>query len=249
MISFGPFTLVANERLLLRQGMPVDLGARAFDILATLAARPNEVVSKKDLLAHVWPDVTVEEGSLRFHMANLRKALGDGKDGARYIATLAGRGYCFVAPISRSGSRTDVHSEVAASYHANLPSRLIRMVGRADDAIALSTQLIATRFVTIVGTGGVGKTTVAVAVGHDVIEMFAGAVHFIDLGALSDPSLVATTVASTLGLSPQSDDAISELIAYLAGRRTLLILDTCEHVIDAAADLATRIFADTPQTH
>ncbi|TIV43805.1 MAG: hypothetical protein E5V84_00715, partial [Mesorhizobium sp.] len=80
MISFGPFTLVANERLLLRQGVPVDLGARAFDILATLAARPNEVVSKKDLLAHVWPDVTVEEGSLRFHMANLRKALGDGKD-------------------------------------------------------------------------------------------------------------------------------------------------------------------------
>ncbi|RWD74038.1 winged helix-turn-helix domain-containing protein [Mesorhizobium sp.] len=249
MISFGPFTLVANERLLLRQGVPVDLGARAFDILATLAARPNEVVSKKDLLAHVWPDVTVEEGSLRFHMANLRKALGDGKDGARYIATLAGRGYCFVAPISRSGSRNDVHSEVAASYHANLPSRLIRMVGRADDAIALSTQLIAARFVTIVGTGGVGKTTVAVAVGHDVIEVFAGAVHFIDLGALSDPSLVATTVASTLGLSPQSDDAISELIAYLAGGRTLLILDTCEHVIDAAADLATRIFADTPQTH
>ncbi|TGP51596.1 transcriptional regulator [bacterium M00.F.Ca.ET.230.01.1.1] len=249
MISFGPFTLVANERLLLRQGAPVDLGARAFDILTILAARPNEVVSKKDLLAHVWPDVTVEEGSLRFHMANLRKALGDGKDGARYIATLAGRGYCFVAPISRSGSRIDVHSEVAASHHANLPSRLIRMVGRADDAMALSTQLIATRFVTIVGTGGVGKTTVAVAVGHDLIEVFDGVVAFVDLGALSDPSLVATTVASTLGLSPQSDDAISELIAYLAGRRTLLILDTCEHVIDAAADLATRIFANTPQTH
>ncbi|WFP63590.1 winged helix-turn-helix domain-containing protein [Mesorhizobium sp. WSM4904] len=249
MISFGPFTLVANERLLLRQGVPVDLGARAFDILATMAARPNEVVSKKDLLAHVWPDVTVEEGSLRFHMANLRKALGDGKDGARYIATLAGRGYCFVAPISRSGSRNDVQREVAASYHADLPSRLIRMVGRADDAIALSTQLIATRFVTIVGTGGVGKTTVAVSVGHDLIEMFAGAVHFVDLGALSDSSLVATTVASTLGLSPQSDDAIPELIACLVGRRTLLILDTCEHVIDAAADLATRIFANTPQTH
>ncbi|RUU14488.1 transcriptional regulator [Mesorhizobium sp. USDA-HM6] len=249
-ISFGPFTLVVNERLLLRQGVPVDLGARAFDVLTTLAARPNEVVSKKDLLAHVWPDVTVEEGSLRFHMANLRRALGDGKDGARYIATLAGRGYCFVAPISRSGSRNDVHREVAASYpHANLPSRLVRMVGRADDVIALSTQLIATRFVTIVGTGGVGKTTVAVTVGHDLIEVFAGAVHFVDLGAISDSSLVATTVASTLGLSPQSDDPISELIAYLADQRILLILDTCEHVIDAAADLATRIFATATRTH
>ncbi|TGV70981.1 transcriptional regulator, partial [Mesorhizobium sp. M00.F.Ca.ET.158.01.1.1] len=114
------------------QGAPVDLGARAFDILTILAARPNEVVSKKDLLAHVWPDVTVEEGSLRFHMAYLRKAWGDGKDGASYIATLAGRGYCFVAPISRSGGRKDVQREVADSYpHANLPNRLVRMVGRA----------------------------------------------------------------------------------------------------------------------
>ncbi|TJV28726.1 MAG: transcriptional regulator, partial [Mesorhizobium sp.] len=93
-ISFGPFTLAVRERLLLRQGTTVDLGGRAFDILATLAARSNEVISKRDLLANVWPDVTVEEGSLRFHMANLRKALGDGKDGARYIATLKGRGYC-----------------------------------------------------------------------------------------------------------------------------------------------------------
>ncbi|TIO50121.1 MAG: transcriptional regulator [Mesorhizobium sp.] len=250
MISFGPFTLVANERLLLRNGVQVDLGARAFDILTTLAALPNEVVSKPDLLARVWPDVTVEEGSLRFHMANLRKALGDGREGARYIATLAGRGYCFVAPISRSGSRSDVPTEAAATYPlANLPGRLTRIVGRADDAIVLSTQLIAKRFVTIAGTGGVGKTTVAVAVGHDLIEVFAGAVHFVDLGALGDPTLVATTVASTIGLSPLSDDVISELIAYLAGRRILLILDTCEHVIEAAADLAARIFATTPQTH
>src|SRR5215203_2384357 len=100
-LSFGPFRLVAGERLLIRDGKPVELGARAFDILMVLLSRPNEVVGKKDLLSLVWPDVVVEEGSLRFHMASLRKALGDGKDGARYITTLAGRGYCFVAPISR----------------------------------------------------------------------------------------------------------------------------------------------------
>lgn len=139
-ITFGPFTLLANERLLLRQGVLVELGARAFDLLVILAACPNEVVSKADLLARVWPDVTVEEGSLRFHIANLRKALGDGKNGARYIATLTGRGYCFVAPVSRSGSRDDVQSEIATGYpQANLPSRLTRMVGRTDDAAALST--------------------------------------------------------------------------------------------------------------
>lgn len=249
-ISFGPFTLVTGERLLLKHGMPVDLGARAFDMLAALASRSNEVVSKKDLLAHVWPDVTVEEGSLRFHMANLRKALGDGEDGARYIATLKGRGYCFVAPVSRSEDRDDASSEAAASYpQANLPSRLDRMVGRTDDTASLSAELFAKRFVTIVGTGGIGKTTVAVAVGHDVIETFAGAVHFFDLGALSDPRLVAPTVASTLGLSLQSEDTTSGLIAYLADKRILLILDTCEHVIDAAADLAARIFAAAPKAH
>ena len=80
----------------------MELSGRALDILIALLSNPNEVVSKNDLLSQVWPDVTVEEGSLRFHMANLRKVLGDGQDGARYITTIPGRGYCFVAPISRS---------------------------------------------------------------------------------------------------------------------------------------------------
>src|SRR5215472_9481789 len=101
-LSFGPFRLAPGERLLTREGAPVELGARALDILIALVSRPNEVISKKDLLSQVWPDVTVEESSLRFHIAGLRKALGDGKDGARYITTLAGRGYCFVAPVSHS---------------------------------------------------------------------------------------------------------------------------------------------------
>ena len=201
-MSFGPFSLVASERLLTKEGAPVELGARALDILIALDCRPNEVISKKDLMSRIWPDVTVEEGSLRFHMASLRKALGDGKDGARYITTLAGRGYCFVAPVSRSDDQDNVDSAVVGSFsHANLPSRLMRMVGRHDDVLKVSTQLTASRFVTIVGAGGVGKTTVAVAVGHHLTEAFAGAVLFVDVGMLSDPALVATAVASMLGLS------------------------------------------------
>src|SRR5450755_388130 len=146
-ISFGPFSLVASERLLTREGAPVELSARALDILIALLSRPNEVVSKTDLLAQVWPDVTVEEGSLRFHVANLRKALGDGKDGARYITTMPGRGYCFVAPISRSSDRGRVRqvrvvAAAAASFpHANLPGRLIGMLGRDDDVLKLSVRL------------------------------------------------------------------------------------------------------------
>lgn len=102
-ISFGPFSLIAGERLLTKDGAPIELSSRALDILIALLSRPNEVIGKNDLLAQVWPDVTVEEGSLRFLMTYLRKALGDGKDGARYIATLPGRGYCFVAPICHVG--------------------------------------------------------------------------------------------------------------------------------------------------
>jgi hypothetical protein len=187
---------------------------------------------------------------LRFHVASLRKALGDGKDGARYITTLHGRGYCFVAPISRSSDRDNARATLAADFpHANLPGRLARMVGRTDDVAALSTQLIAARFVTIVGAGGVGKTTVAVAVAHDLIEAFAGAVLFVDLGMLSDPSLAATAVASMLGLSVRSDDATPSLIAYLRDKRILLVLDTCEHLVEAVAALASRVFMNAPEVH
>jgi DNA-binding winged helix-turn-helix (wHTH) protein len=129
-LSFGPFRLVTGERLLTREGAPVRLSARALDLLIALLSRPNEVVGKDELLARVWPNVTVEEGSLRFHMAGLRKALGDGKDGARYIETLTGRGYCFVAPASRSSDRADESVAPAGFPHANLPVRLIGMVGR-----------------------------------------------------------------------------------------------------------------------
>ena len=249
-MSFGPFSLVGSERLLTRDGAPVELGARALDILIALVSRPNEVVSKKELLARVWPDVTVEENSLRFHIVSLRKALGDGKDGARYITTLAGRGYCFVAPISRSGDQSNAASPLVGSFpHANLPSRLMRMVGRDDDVLKVSTQLSASRFVTIVGPGGVGKTTIAITIGHHLTEAFAGVVLFVDLGMLSDPKLVATAVASMLGLSVQSDDATPSLIAYLRDKQILLILDTCEHLIEAVATLAANIVAAAPEVH
>jgi DNA-binding winged helix-turn-helix (wHTH) protein len=248
-ISFGPFSLIAGERLLTRDGVPVELGARALDVLITLVSRPNEVVSKKDLLDRVWPDVTVEESSLRFALAGLRKALGDGQNGARYITTLAGRGYCFVAPISRSGGRRAVETAPVSFPHANLPARLTRMVGRDDDVLRISTQLAASRLVTIVGAGGIGKTTAAIAIGHHLLEPFAGAVLFVDLAMLSDPNLVATAAASMLGLSVQSSDAAPSLIAHLRDKRILLILDTCEHLIESVATLVAGVFEAAPQVH
>jgi predicted ATPase len=155
-----------------------------------------------------------------------------------------------VAPVSGPIDRDQAHPEVAADVpYTNLPSRLLRMVGRADDALMVSARLAATRFVTILGAGGVGKTTVAVAVAHDLVEAFAGIVLFVDLGMLSDPSLVPTAVASMLGLTVQSEDATPGLIAYLRDKRLLLILDSCEHLIEAVAPLASRIFVAAPQVH
>jgi DNA-binding winged helix-turn-helix (wHTH) protein len=102
LIHFGPFRLSATERILKKGGVPVRLGSRALDILIALVERPAEVVTKKELFARVWPDLLVDEGSLRYHVSALRKALDDGQSATRYVANVSGRGYCFVVPISRA---------------------------------------------------------------------------------------------------------------------------------------------------
>jgi len=249
-ISFGPFRLYTAQRLIEREGVPLHLGGRALDILIVLVEQASEVVSKNDLMARVWPDSTVDEGSLRVHVAALRKALGDGESGARYLTTLTGQGYCFVAPISRSSAPRPLETVASKPGHVhNLPTRLTRMVGRDQTVQEMSEQLKTERFVTIVGPGGIGKTTVAVSVGYKLLTEFAGAVQFFDLGPLNDPVLVPGAVASTLGLLVQSADPIPGLIAFLRGKRMLLILDSCEHVIETAAVLAERIFEEAPQVH
>src|ERR1700686_5352707 len=113
-VCFGPFLLLPAERLLEKDGIPVHLGGRALDILIFLVERAGEVVSKKDLVDRVWADFTVYEGSLRTHMAALRKALGDGQSGSRYVTNVPGRGYCLVVPISRSNVPDAGHAETAA---------------------------------------------------------------------------------------------------------------------------------------
>jgi predicted ATPase/DNA-binding winged helix-turn-helix (wHTH) protein len=247
-VSFGPFRLAPTERLLERAGVTVPLGGRALEILIVLIERAGETVSKKDLIARAWPDVTVEEGSLRAHIVALRKALGDGEAGARYVINVPGRGYCFVAPVLTSARPQRKGNTAFAAAH-NLPARLMRMVGRDDIVRTISAQLRQHRFMNIVGPGGIGKTTVAVSVAHALLNRFEGAVHFIDLGTLTDPNLVAGTAASTLGVPVNSGNAIPSLIEALRDRRLLLILDNCEHVIQAASALAESIFMDAPLVH
>jgi predicted ATPase/DNA-binding winged helix-turn-helix (wHTH) protein len=250
-VSFGPFRLFATERLLKKADDSLQLGGRALDILITLVERAGEVVTRKELISRVWPDVIVEEANLRVHIAGLRKALGDGQGGARYVANVPGRGYCFVAAVTRSTAQRSLPpaEPVATDGLRKLPPRLTRMVGRDDTVRTLSAQLVMWRFVSIVGPGGMGKTTVAVSVAHALIADFDGAVFFVDLGALNDAGLVPTAVASALGFMVQAQDPFLSLLAFVGDKRVLLVLDNCEHVIEAAAALAERVVSEAPQAH
>ena len=247
--AFGPFRLFAGERLLERGGIPIALGSRALDILILLVERAGDVVSKEELISRVWPNLTVDENSLRVHVAGLRKVLGDGQAGSRYVTSISGRGYCFVAPIVRLAEREVASNPepVISDQAHRLPLRRPRMVGRDETVRAISELLVARRFVTIHGPGGIGKTTVAVSVGHAQLAAFDGAVRFCDLGPLKDDRDVAGAVASTLGLPVQSNDPTPGIVSFLRDRRMLLVFDNCEHVIEAAATLGERIFMEAPQ--
>src|SRR3984885_8378244 len=250
-VSLGPFSLFAAGRLLKKADEPVPLGGRVLDVLIALAERAGEVVPHKELISTVWPGVTVEDANLRAHIAALRKALGDGRDGARYISNISGRGYCFVAPVTRSSARQPVPITgiTPTERVQRLPPRPARMVGRDNTVRALAQQLQMWRFVSIVGPGGIGKTTVAISVAHRLIDGFHGAVFFIDLAALTDPQLVPTAIASALGFAVQSQDPVVSLLAFIGDRRILLVLDNCEHVIGVAAALAECIVSEAPQAH
>src|SRR5580698_4283513 len=128
-VSFGPFRLFAIERQLKKGDEPVHLGSRALDTLIALIERAGEVVTQRELISRVWPDVTVEEANVRVHIANLRKALGEGGEDARYIVTVPGRGYCFVAPVTAPALQSSPPREAAVSDRLQrLPPRLTRTI-------------------------------------------------------------------------------------------------------------------------
>src|SRR5271154_1747723 len=238
-ISFGPFRLVAAQRLLLEGARPVRLGGRAFDILTALVERAGEGVSKEELIARVWPAMSVEEANLKIQVSALRRALGDGQGDNRYVATVVGRGYNFVAPIRKEEpSPASPSPTMATAALHNLPFATTRMIGREQIATTLATQLSHQRLVTVVGPGGIGKTTVGLAVAERMIGAYEHGVWLVDLAPLGDPGLVPSAVAAVLGLEIRAEDPVHALVAALRDNRTLLMLDNCEHVIDAAARLA-----------
>ncbi len=246
-ISFGSFRLLAEQRLLLEGDKPVRLGSRAFDILAALIERAGEVVGKEELMARAWPQTFVEEANLKIQVSALRRALGDGQAGNRYVVTVIGRGYNFVAPIrTQEPSRAALPPATPPAGVHNLPLAVTRMVGREEAVAALVARLSRERLVTIVGPGGIGKTTAALAVAERMIASHEHGVWLVDLAPLGDQHLVPSALATVLGLAIRTEDPISGLVAGLRDKRMLLLLDNCEHVIEAAASLAAAVLSGAP---
>ena len=232
---------------MLEADKPVHLGSRAFHLLVALIKRSGEFVSNRELMARVWPDLTVEEGALRVHIAALRKALKDGKAGQRYVVNAPGRGYSFVAPVAAFDTPTSLPEAAGKSF--DLPVSYVRVLGRSDFVEKIVAELPQRRLVSIVGPGGIGKTTVALDVGKTLRTKYRDSVRFVDLSPLSDPELVPSALAAELGLGVLSSEPLPNLIAFLRDREMLLVLDTCEHVIETAAVLAEAIFDAAANVH
>ena len=247
--AFGSFRLIPAQRVLLDDGKPLRLGSRALDILTTLVEQAGETVHKDRLIARAWPDTVVDDGALRVHVAALRKALGDGRAGRRYIANNPGRGYAFVAPVTREHQYSAPATPGGGTAADNLPVPLTRIVGREDIVAALAAQLAQRRLLTIVGPGGIGKTTVAVAVARAVTRAYADGVWFVGLASLLDPDLVPSAVNTALGITQSGADQLSGLAAWLRDKHALIVLDSCEHVIGAVAPLAEAVLKVAPQLH
>src|SRR5712675_2161458 len=247
-LRFGPFELNVAERSLKKANQVIPLGGRAYDILIALLEKAGEVVAKSELIAKAWPDVTVEEGSLRVHLSALRKALGDGQFGNKYIASIQGHGYSFIAPVARLPADSDRRN--ASSGLSNLPPALGRMIGR-DDVVLEIQSLLQTeqRLITILGAGGIGKTTVALSVGHGALADFSGAAFFVDLSTVNDKEHLIGAIASAVGLDSQLVDPKEALLNFLRPRRVLIILDSCEHLIEKTAEIADHILQNTPDIY
>jgi predicted ATPase/DNA-binding winged helix-turn-helix (wHTH) protein len=228
----------------------VRLGGRALDLLIVLVDRAGEIVPNRALLAAVWPDVSVEESSLRFHIKNLRKALGDTQSGTRYVTNVPGRGYCFATQVDRMERVDNPRSGgMRIVARSNLPARTTVIVGRSDSMETVSRELSRGRIVTITGPAGIGKTSLAISTAANLCEGFGDAVLFVDLAPIEDPSLVISTLASTLGLVLRANDPVTAIVDFLRDERVLIVLDNCEQVMEAVARLADRILRESGETH
>jgi len=232
-LQFGPFVLRPSRGSLTRQGVAIPLGARAMSILHLLARRAPGPVSNADILATVWPSLHVEEHNIRVHVSSLRRALGQGHG----IVNRPGEGYSLATPVLPAPQEDEALPEAAAS-----------LVGRDSDIARLDAMLADHRLVTLVGAGGIGKTSLAIAAAARQSGGPARRPVFVDLAPLASPALVTDAVARALGVTLTEADPIRDLVAVLRHRPRLLILDNCEHLAEGVAEFAEQLLAADDRT-
>jgi predicted ATPase/DNA-binding winged helix-turn-helix (wHTH) protein len=247
---FGSFRLVPSQQLLLDGEVRVSVGSRAFDLLTALVERRGELVTKQELMARAWPRTVVEDNNLKVHIAALRKALSVRWQDERFLATVVGRGYRFVAPVEREALPAiplAAESDPRASH--TIPAALVRPLGRSATIQDLLEHLSRSRLLTVAGAGGIGKTTVALEAARQLAEAGAHEIWFVDLSGVTEARLVPHVAADAVGVAGIPNDVSSALATHfrLRSRPQLVVLDGCEHVIEAAAVLAEHMTAAAPQ--
>lgn len=244
-LLFGPYAFHVRQRQVLLNGRALPMGGRALDILQVLVERAGSVVSKEQVIEQVWPDSVVEAVNLRVHIAALRRALGDGRDGQRYITTVTHRGYCFVAQVTQAPLLAGLAGEVMVVRH-NLPAPVTPLIGR-DEAVAGLLQRFSThRFVTLMGPAGVGKTRLACRVAEHLTAHYRDGVWLVDCSS-GDPRQVLQTLLSLLQLEADGQPPLDVLSQALAGRQCLLLIDSAECLPQACRQWVERLLDAAPQ--
>jgi predicted ATPase/DNA-binding winged helix-turn-helix (wHTH) protein len=251
-IEFGRFSVLLHRRELLAEGQALDLGGRAFDVLMVLIEASGAVVSKDALMNRVWPGRIVEENSLQAQISVLRRAFAADRD---LIRTIAGRGYQFTGEIRMVSASPDpplaattgVPMAASTRRPTNLPERVSELIGRDVELDEILELTASHRLVTLTGAGGIGKTRLSFEAARHLRPRFADGVWAVELAPLSDPELVPVAVATALGLELASGTASPQSVANaLRSQQLMLVLDNCEHVVDAAARMAAALLRANP---
>src|SRR6516162_8747503 len=251
-VAFGRFRVLPHRRELLADGRPIKLGGRAFDVLMALIEARGAVVAKDALMTRVWPDRIVEPNNLQAHISALRKAFGAERE---LIRAIAGRGYQFTGEVRTASAAAERKAGTGVTPAekrppTNLQAPVSELIGRDTEIEELSSLIGAHRLVTLTGPGGIGKTRLALAVARRLPPQFADGVWLAEFSPLADPGLGPATLVAAVGLELGTGEVSAQRVAEtLANQRLLLVLNTCEHVIAAAAAIAEAVLRAGPAVH